>query len=116
MILSAAGEVDLENARIVQVERSASQVSIYVSSATVEARPTASLTLELLGVTAESAVLHVAGGGEVPLDVGSSLPPLNLVEVWSEHDGTLELQGYRDREPWVVWRLSAKSIRAKAQV
>jgi len=115
MLSIAAATLDLDNAKITRVERSAAGVLIHVDGATLSSRgerTTADVLIRLLNVTSESAVIHRGGGAQTPLKLEGD-PPVDRVEVWKHEGPFLELQGYHRREPWVVWSFEAESIHAE---
>jgi hypothetical protein len=106
------GELDLEDSEILRVTRSDGRLMIEFDRARVwnEGASTRieGVEIHLEGVAGEDIE---ADAGEQYSSVGPGIEvPLNSVAVVEYSPGVLELQGYKNRVPWYVWRIHAAGI------
>jgi hypothetical protein len=106
------GELDLEDSEILRVMRSDGRVVIEFDRSR--------LWNEGASTNIEGVEIHLEGvtGEDIEADAEELRPsgdsnrevPLNLIEVVEYSPGVLELQGYKNRVPWYVWRIHAAGI------
>ena len=113
MIYSDIGSFDLENCRISDVHRSDNEITIALKSTHFiskkdPADETLNAVIRLSNVIRESAIQYLEGGEEKPVELSGC--PLDIVELASLENGTLNLQGYKNNAPWFCWEISALNI------
>ncbi|MDC7826261.1 hypothetical protein PQS90_13980 [Pseudomonas sp. BLCC-B13] len=113
MIYADIGSFDLENSRIDDVLRSGSEIaisfkSIFFKSNKHQENEQLNAIVRLSNVTSESATQHLGGGVEKHADLSGC--PIEIVELASIENGTLNLQGYKNNTPWFSWEITALSI------
>ena len=113
MIHADIGSFDLENSRINDVLRGDGEITISFKSIRFksnkhQANEQFNAVVRLSNVTSESATQHLGGGVEKSAELSGC--PIDIVELASIENGTLNLQGYKNNTPWFCWEISTLSI------
>lgn len=113
MLEAPSGHVDLEDARLLNVQRESNNLVISFEGATLVNEGTRSLrtaTVRLIEVLRESVTEY--GEGNIPRTVAPpDASPIDVVEVDECRGERLEIQGFKQPGKWVVWSVEARCVR-----
>jgi hypothetical protein len=103
------GDFDLEDCKILKVDRSENEIKIKLSFArAMSGTENGSVNYEV--ISEPTLLVQGVVKEEIEGQEPDSNFPLDLVEVVKHTDGKLELSGYRNNKPWYVWSIEAKNI------
>jgi hypothetical protein len=113
MINTSSGTIDLEDAKIIDVTRQIGEICIYFHSVRLwqniddnsrNFKSIEKVKIRLIEIIEE----HCSGSDSSPhVDKHQ---PVDVVEVVTYKNKTLELQGFRNRTPWYLWSITADHL------
>jgi hypothetical protein len=106
MTAAGTGHIDLDDSRVVHVNREHGRVTIELEQ--LRSRTAKRITVSVTGVTHEDAVYYV--GHNVTAPHPNPELPLDFVEYAEHRAGQLELGGHLHNKIWFVWTLVATGV------
>jgi hypothetical protein len=113
MINTSSGTIDLEDAKIIGVTRQSDEICIYFQSVRLwqnindDSRNFKSI--EKVKIRFIEIIEEYCSGSDSSPNVDKH-QPVDVVEVVTYENKTIELQGFRNRIPWYLWSITAGHI------
>ncbi len=114
MIATDIGQIELDDAKVIDIGRKNDEICIALdgaslwercSNGSVGWRSLYNVKVILRGVTGDVAEYWVGSGVSAPHP--NPTYPLDAIEIAEYANGSLMLQGYLNREPWYTWKITA---------